>query len=111
MSIESLKTLLETAKFNVFLNEAPDGTVCPYVVMEEVKHPNFAADNFTFSKTTSLKITLVESEIHDWNLIATLEGVFDSIPLPYNSDESSDTEEKACETYYYISFLGGTSNV
>ena len=110
MSIETLKTLLETAKFNVFLNKAPDGTACPYVVMEDVTHPNFAADNSTFSKTTSLKVTLVESEVHDWTLIAALEGVFDSIPLPYNSDESQDTEESACESYYYISFLGGTEN-
>ena len=110
MSIESLKTLLETAKFNVFLDKAPDGTPCPYVVMEEVTHPNFAADNSTFSKTTSLKVTLVESEVHDWTLIASLEGVFDSSPLPYNSDESQDTEESACESYYYISFLGGTEN-
>ena len=110
MSIETLKTLLETAKFNVFLNKAPDGTPCPYVVMEEVTHPNFAADNSTFTKTTSLKVTLVESEVHDWTLIASLEGVFDSIPLPYNSDESQDTEESACESYYYISFLGGTEN-
>lgn len=110
MSIESLKTLLETAKFNVFLNKAPDGTPCPYVVMEEVTHPNFAADNSTFTKTTSLKVTLVESEVHDWTLIASLEAVFDSIPLPYNSDESQDSEESACESYYYISFLGGTEN-
>lgn len=110
MSIESLKTLLETAKFNVFLDKAPDGTACPYVVMEDVTHPNFAADNSTFTKTTSLKITLVESEVHDWSLIATLEGVLDSIPLPYSSDYAQDTDEDACEAYYYISFLGGTEN-
>ncbi|MBR3463365.1 MAG: hypothetical protein IKH20_11905 [Clostridiales bacterium] len=111
MSIESLKTLLETAKFNVFLNKAPNGTACPYVVLEDVTHPNFAADNSTFAKTTSLKATLVESEVHDWTLISSLEAVFDSVPLPYNSDENQDTDEKVCETYFYISFLGGTTNV
>lgn len=111
MSIETLKTLLESAKFNVFLGKAPDGTVCPYVVLEDITHPNFAADNKTFSKTTSLRITLVESEVHDWSLIHDLEAVLDSIPLPYNSEDGQDTSEHVCESYYYISFLGGTKNV
>lgn len=110
MSIETLKTLLESAKFNVFLGKAPNGTICPYVVLEDITHPNFAADNKTFSKTTSLRITLVESEVHNWSLIGDLEAVLDSIPLPYNSEDGQDTSEHVCESYYYISFLGGTKN-
>lgn len=111
MSIETLKTLFETAKFNVFLNRAPDGTFCPYVVLDEVTHPNFAADNKTFTETTSLRITLVESEVHDWSLISSLKAVLDAIPLPYSSEDAQDTSEHVCETYFYISFLGGTKNV
>lgn len=110
MSIESLKTLLETAKFNVYLGKAEDGAVCPYVVMEDVTHPNFAADNQTYCKTTSLKLTVVESEVHDWNYLSTLETTLDGASLPYNSESVEDQEEHVCETYYYISFLGGTKN-
>lgn len=110
MTVSELISLLTTAKFDVYLNKAPDGTACPYVVLEDLTHPNFAADNSTFTKTTSLKITLVESEVHNWTLISSLEAVLDSIPLPYNSDSSEDTGENACESYYYISFLGGIKN-
>lgn len=110
MSIEALITALSAAKFDVYTGKAPNGTLCPYVVLEDITHPNFAADNKTFSKTTSLRITLVESEVHDWSLIGDLEAVLDSIPLPYNSEDGQDTSEHVCETYYYISFLGGTKN-
>lgn len=110
MSIESLVTLLTTAKFDVHLGRAPDGTACPYVVLTEITHPNFAADNFTFTKTTSLRITLVESEVHDWKLIGDLEAVLDSIPLPYSVTDVQEPSEHVCETYYDISFLGGTEN-
>ena len=110
MTVSDLVSLLETAKFDVYLGKAPDGTACPYVVLEDLTHPNFAADNSTFTKTTSLKITLVVSEVHDWTLISSLEALLDSIPLPYNSDSGEDTDEKACESYYYISFLGGIKN-
>ena len=110
MSIESLYTLLTTAKFDVHLGKAPDGTACPYIVLADITHPNFAADNRTYTKTTTLQLTLVESEIHNWDLIKTLEKVLDDIPLPYESEDGQVPEEHVCETYYYISFLGGTEN-
>ena len=111
MSIETLVTALTTAKFDVHYGKAPNGTMCPYVVLEDVSHPNFAADNKTFTETTSLRITLVESEVHDWSLINSLKAVLDAIPLPYSSEDAQDTSEHVCETYFYISFLGGTKNV
>lgn len=107
MSIESLVTALTAAKFNVFLNEAPDGTECPYVVLDQITHPNFAADNKTFGKTTSLNIRLIESEVHDWNLIKTLEDTLDSIPLVYSSEDLSLPSEHVCEMLYEITFYGG----
>lgn len=110
MSIEELYTALTTAKFNVFLGNAPDGTICPFVVLEDITHPNFAADNKTYSKITSLRITLVESEVHDWTLIGNLEAVLDSIPLPYSSEDVQEPSEHVCETYYDITFLGGNKN-
>ena len=64
MSIESLVTLLTTAKFDVYLGEAPDGAACPYIVLTDVENPNFAADNKTYTETTSLRLRLVESEVN-----------------------------------------------
>ena len=110
MTIESLITLLKTAKFDVHYGTAPEGTACPYIVLTDVGHPNFAADNKNLVKTTSLRLTLVESEIHNWDLIDALEAVLDNIPLPYSSEDNQVPSEHVCETYYDISFLGGTEN-
>ena len=110
MTISSLYTLLATAKFNVFFGEADDGTACPYVVLTDVNNPNFAADNKTFTETTSLRIRLVESEVHDWNLIDTLKGVLNNASLPYSVTYVDDNSEHVCETYFDIRFLGGITN-
>ena len=50
MSIETLIATLSDAGFDAHYGEAPDGTVCPYVVLTNISHPNFAADNRTFTK-------------------------------------------------------------
>ena len=110
MSIESLVTILTTAKFNVFFGEAPDGTDCPYIVINDITHPNFAADNKTFSKTTSLRLRLIESEVHNWNLIQTLEDTLDTAELTYSSTDVQVPSEHVCETYYDLRFLGGNKN-
>ena len=107
MSIESLVKLLTTAKFDVHLESAPDGTACPYIVLEDLTQPNFAADNETYSTITSLQLTLVESEVHNWTLISTLKGVLDGIPLPYSAEYIKDDTEHVCEVRFVISFLGG----
>ena len=110
MSIETLYTLLTEAEFNVHYGKAPNGTRCPYVVLSEITHPNFAADNATYTKTTSLRLVLVESEVHDWSLISDLEAVLDGIPLPYSETDVVEPSERVCETYFDISFLGGIEN-
>lgn len=110
MSIESLYKLLTNAKFDVHYGKAPNGTKCPYVVMSDIEHPNFAADNATYTKTTSLRLVLVESESHDWSLINALEAALDSIPLPYSETDVVEPTERVCETYFDISFLGGTQD-
>lgn len=110
MSIESLYKLLTNAKFDVHYGKAPNGTKCPYVVMSDIEHPNFAADNATYTKTTSLRLVLVESESHDWSLINALEAVLDNIPLPYSETDVVEPTERVCETYFDISFLGGTQD-
>lgn len=110
MSIESLVTLLTTAKFNVYLGEAPDETPCPYIVLTDVENPNFAADNKTYAETTSLRLRLVESEVHDWNLHSTLKTTLDGASLPYSVTHVDDTSENVCETYYDLRFLGGIQN-
>lgn len=110
MSIESLYSALEAKGFDTYLNTAPDGTECPYLVIEAIDHPNFFADNKTFTKTTSLRLRLVEAEVHDWSLIAKLEKALDDLGFPYSSEDVSDTAERVCETYYNINFLGGNKN-
>lgn len=110
MSIETLVKDLTTAKFDVHYGVAPGGTACPYITLTDITHPNFAADDKTYTKTTSLRITLVESEVHDWKLHAKLEKVLDDYPLPYSITDVQDPSEHVCETYYDISFLGGTKN-
>ena len=110
MTISSLYTLLTTEKFNVFFGEAPDGTACPYVVLTDIENPNFAADNKTFTETTSLRIRLVESEVHNWTLIDTLKSVLDGASLPYSVTFADDKSEHVCETYFDIRFLGGIQN-
>lgn len=110
MTIETLVTTLTAAKFDVHLGKAPNGTACPYIVLTDVTHPNFAADNKTYTKTTSLRLVLVESEVHDWTLIGSLEKVLDGIPLPYSVTDVQEPTEHVCESYYDITFLGGTEN-
>lgn len=110
MSIETLYTALTTAKFDVHFGEAPDGTACPYVVITDVMHPNFAAENKTYAKTTSLRLRLVESENHDWTLIRSLEDTLDAIPLPYTETDVNVPSEHVCETYFDLNFLGGNTN-
>lgn len=110
MSIEVLYSALEAQGFDTYLNSAPDGTECPYLVMEGIDHPNFFADNRTFTKTTSLRLRLVEAEVHNWSLIAKLEKTLDDLGLPYSSEDVPDSSEKVCESYYNINFLGGNKN-
>ena len=110
MTIEDLVTALTTAKFNVSYGDAPDGTVCPYIVLTDVEHPNFAADNKTFNKTTTLTLRLVESEAHDWALIKTLEDTLDGLSLPYSTTDLNIESEHVCETHYELRFLGGNTN-
>lgn len=110
MTVTSLMALLTEAKFNAFFGKAPDGTACPYIVLTDTSNPNFAADNTVYKETTSLRIKLVESEVHDWNLHATLKSVLDGASLPYSVDFGEDSEESACESYYDIRFIGGITN-
>ncbi len=110
MTISSLKTLLEDNKFDVHLNVAPVGTVCPYIVMRDVENPNFAADNKTYTETTSLRLNLVESEVHDWSLHSTLKSILNENDLPYSVTYVDNTSEHVCETYFDIRFLGGIIN-
>lgn len=110
MTIESLITLLEANNFNTFMNRAEQGTSCPYVVLTDIQHPNFGADNKVFSKTTSLTLRLVESEVHDWDLINKLEDTLDSASIYYESEDVFVPEEHVCETHYEITFFGGTNN-
>lgn len=110
MTITELKTILEAEDFNVFLGEADDGTACPYIVLTNISHPNFGADNKVYKKTTSLLLRLVESEYHDWDLIEKLENTLDSIPIFYDSTDVRLESENVCETHYEINFYGGTRN-
>lgn len=110
MSIEQLITELTNNGFNAFYGEAPDGTLCPYISLESIRHPNFAADNFTWIKTTTLELRLVESEVHDWDLIKRLENLLDSLNLPYNVEDLQVPSEHVCETIYNLRFHGGNQN-
>ena len=107
MSISDLATLLTTAKFDVHFGKAPDGTSCPYLVFTDIEEPNFAADNTVYKETTSLRIRLVESEVHDWTLIAGLKAVLNNASLPYSVTFVEDSSEHVCETYFDIRFIGG----
>ena len=110
MTISELKALLEYEKFDVHLGVAPDGTACPYIVMRDVTNPNFAADNKTYTETTSLRLNLVESEVRNWSLHATLKGILDENSLPYSVTYVDGSDEHVTETYFDITFLGGILN-
>lgn len=110
MSIEELKSQLESNGFNVNLGVAPDGTACPYLVFRDVTNPNFAADNKTYTETTSLRLNLVESEVRNWSLHSTLKGILDNNSLPYSVTLVDDSDEHVTETYFDITFLGGILN-
>lgn len=110
MTIQTLIKTLSDAHFDVYSGVAPDGTACPYLVLDDIEQPNFAADNRTYTETTSLRLVLVESEVHDYGLIQDLKNVLDAIPLPYSVEYNDDTSEHVCETYFYLRFLGGNTN-
>jgi len=107
MSIEKIMTLLTTAKFDAHFGRAPDGTQCPYIVLTEIEQPNFAADNKVFQETTSLRLRLVEAEVHNWTLIDSLKSVLDNAMLPYSVTYVDDEKEHICETYFDIRYIGG----
>lgn len=110
MTIQTLVSALTTAKFDVHLGKAPDGTACPYAVLKEITQPNFAADNKTFTETTSLRIVLVEDEVHNWTLISTLKSELDKLGLTYSVTFVDEPSEHVCESYYDLRFLGGIEN-
>lgn len=110
MSIETLISILTEADFNVFQHEAPDGTACPYLVIDRIEHPNFGADNRVYAKTTELLLRLVEANYHDYDLIASLENLLDENNLFYSEDDASDAKEHVVETHFEISFFGGNKN-
>lgn len=107
MSLSTLVTLLTTAKFDVHFGKAPNGTKCPYVVITDAENPNFAADNKVYMETTSLRLRLVESEVHDWTLISTLKSVLNGAGLPYSVSFVEEESEHVCETYFDIRYIGG----
>lgn len=107
MTVEALTTGLTNAGFKVFYGNVPDDTLPPFLVYINIDHPNFAADNRTYQKTTSLDIRLVEAEVHDWSLIAKLEKTLDDLGLTYSSTDLADVLEGVCETNYYLRFVGG----
>lgn len=110
MSIETLISILRAADFNVFLHEAPDGTACPYLVIDRIEHENFGADNQVYAKTTELLLRLVEANRHDYELIASLENLLDENKLFYSEDDASLPSEHVTETHFEISFFGGNKN-
>ena len=110
MTIQSIVSALTTAKFDVHLHKAPNGTKCPYLVLTEIEQPNFAADNLTFTETTSLRIVMVEAEVHNWTLISTLKSKLDKLGLTYSVTLVDEPSEHVCESYYDIRFLGGIEN-
>jgi len=110
MNLVTLVNTLTDAGFNVFKGSADDGTPCPYVVIENVTHPNFGADNRVYAKSTRLRLRLVESEVHDWELVEKLENALDELGLFYSSDDVTDESEHVCEMHYLISFFGGNTN-
>lgn len=109
MTIETLVTKLST-KFDVSMNSAPLGTKCPYLVITDVEHPNIGADDKVYVKTTECTLRLVESEVHDWDLIQTLEDTLDELEIYYSSADLWEPKEHICEMRYFISFYGGTDN-
>ena len=110
MTIEELYTALTSNGFDAHYGEAPNGTSCPYVVLTNITHNNFASDNRTYFKTTELRLRLVEAQHHDWELIDKLEDLLDSLCIPYGSVDVQDPSENVCETYYDITITGGTYN-
>lgn len=110
MSIETLISILRTAEFDVYLNEAPDNTACPYLVLTNIEHPNFGADNKVYVRTTELLIRLVEANVHDYELIASLEKLLDDNNIFYSEDDVSVPSEHVCETHFSITFYGGNTN-
>lgn len=107
MTVTALIQALTAKGFDVSLNEAPDGTACPYVVLTDIRHPNFGADDIVYAETTELTIRLVEANIHDWELIKTLKDTLTELELFYEENDVSDESEHICETHFEISFYGG----
>ena len=110
MTIEEFYTTLTSNGFDAHYGEAPNGTSCPYVVLTNITHQNFATDNRTYFKTTELRLRLVEAQYHDWELINKLEDLLDSLKIPYGSTDLQVPSEHVCETYYDITITGGKTN-
>ena len=66
MTIQTLIKTLTDAHFDVHSGVAPDGTACPYLVLDDIEQPNFAADNRTYTETTSLRLVLDETVVMDF---------------------------------------------
>ena len=74
---ESINT---TLPYRLFAISGRSALQISYIDLTDTSNPNFAADNTVYQETTSLRIKLVESEVHDWNLHATLKSVLEENP-------------------------------
>lgn len=107
MSIESIISILKTAGFSAFYEYAPDDTPLPFVVLRDVTHPNFFADNVTLVPTTTLELVYVEAEAHNWANITTLETTLTNAGLAFSSEDIRISDENIVEMVYTITFVGG----
>lgn len=106
MSIKDLYDALTAAKIPTYYGPAPDGTPCPFVSFRDINHPNYIADDMTYHPATEITLALVQGHTRDLVLIAQIEGVLNTLHLPFTSEEISVPSEHVNEILYNIAFYG-----
>lgn len=92
MNEVDIKAMLEKAGLKVFYNHAKEGTKVPYITYTTTTD-NIFADDSILEKRLVLEINLYEA-YRDLKIEKKLEDVLNAHKIPWNRDESYDSESK-----------------
>ena len=92
MNEVDIKAMLEETGLKVLYNHAKEGTKVPYITYTTTTDNIFADDNI-LEKRLVLEINLYEA-YRDLKIEKKLEDVLSAHKIPWNRDESYDSESK-----------------
>ena len=101
MTLESLKSLIESTKIPTWYGIVPDDQELPYIKLYQTNTDNFKADNKVYKKVRAIEIELY-TERKNTVLEDAIESVLNDNSIPWESDEQYDDSETFFMQVYSI---------